>query len=1112
MSQIKLGLVALLFTSILSAQTITGSITGVVTDPSNAVITNVKVVATNTATNLTTSTTTNETGGYNLLFLPVGQYTVSATAQGFKKAVLGPFALDVNQIAKVDVKMEVGETTQSVEITGVAPILQTESTATGDSLTAEKLSSIPLNGRNFASLTMLIPGAISTSPNAMNTSGRVQGSGSRPQVNGNREQTNNFLLDGIDNNDSIDNRIGYQPNVDALQEVKVITGNGSSEFGNVGGAIVNTTLKSGTNQYHGNVFEFLRNQKLDANGYFGNRAKTIRSPLRRNIYGGTFGGPIMKNKAFFFVDYEGTEQRTSGSALASVALPAWRTGDLSDFQTKSNQIVRDPGTGLDLASRTPFAGNIIPANRIVNPVALKLFSSPDLYPQQNNAGTGALGITNNYVSGSASKLSNKQGDVKGDFRLSDKDNVSARWSISEYESLGSRAALPVFLTSGNFAPTQSAVLTWTRTFSPTLINEARMGYTRVHIDEGLPVDWSGLLGADGNSKFGIAGGQPVAGLSSVALGSGLNGIGAGAAIGREVDNKISYSDNLTWQKGAHLLKMGAQAVRYRQNRYYAGNNGALGSFSFDGSYSGIAFGDFLLNTLVSKGRGSVTGKWGHRHWRDALFVQDDWHAARNLTVTIGMRWEYTSPIYEVADRQVNINTFTGQLLYAGKDGNSRALYDAYYKQFEPRIGIAWNPMKRLVLRTGYAISTFMEGTGANLRLPLNPPFFLEANVNYDPRTPGDIRLGFSDVSASGVLNSPKTGASPFFQGRAWDLHLRPQFTQQYNATLEYQLANTTSMTFAYVGQVGTHLIDPHEANNPLPGVGPVSSWAPADNRRPLAGPLPNVNNIALTESAARMSYNALQVSGRHRLAGGLTLSGFYVWSKSIMDNLGYYGCASVSSDGAYWQDAYNRKANKGPACFDAQHNGSIGGLYDLPFGKGKKFGSNMSKAADLIVGGWQLDYFMNAHSGFPITVNAGAANTGGRTPRGNVRANYYRPFVTPSQTVDAFFGPVTATSFCAAGVDDGVCAFGVPAVGSLGSGGVGTLRAPSFFNLDASVSKKFNFTETKYLQFRAEFFNALNHVSFSPPGRDILTPASFGAITGQVQNARNIQLGLKLYF
>jgi hypothetical protein len=1105
----KLAALLLLCAAFLSAQTITGSITGTATDPSGAIVANVKITASNVGTGVTNTANTNEAGVYNIPFLPVGQYTVAAEQKGFKTVRLGPFALEVNQIARVDVKLEVGEMTQTVEITAVAPILQTESTATGASLTSDAVSSIPLNGRNFASLTQLIPGAISTSPNAMNTSGRVQGSGSRPQVNGNREQTNNFLLDGVDNNDSIDNRIGYQPNVDALEEVKVITGNGSSEFGNVGGAIVNATLKSGTNQYHGNVFEFLRNNKLDANGYFGNRARTPRNPFKRNIFGGTFGGPVMKNKLFFFVDYEQTEQRSSGAATASVAPAAWRTGDLSDFLRISNQVVKDPLNGQ------PFAGNIIPANRITNPVAAKLFSSANLYPLPNNAGTGALGITNNYIGSSASKLSNKQGDIKGDWRLTDKDSLMMRWSISEYEQLGSQAALPVFLTSGNFAPTQSAVLSRTRTFTPTIINEARLGYTRVHIDEGLPIDWSGLLGDSGNASFGIAGGQPVAGLSGITLGSGLNSIGTGASIGREVDNKITYSDNLTWQKGSHFVRMGGQAIRYRQNRYYAGNNGALGLFTYDGSVSGIAYGDFLLNDLIAKGRGAVVGKWGHRHWRAAPFIQDDWKVSRTLTVNLGMRWEYTQPIYEVADRQVNI-TPTGQLLYAGQNGNSRALYNPYYKAFEPRVGFAWNPTSKFVFRGGYAISTFLEGTGANLRLPLNPPFFFEANVNYDIATPGDIRVGFSDTPSTGVLNGPRTGVggTPYYQGRAWEINLRPQFTQQFNVTSEYQFSKATSLTVAYVGQVGTHLVDPHEMNNPLPGVGPVASWAPSNDRRPLATALPNVGNIALTESAATMSYNALQVSGRHRASGGLTLTGFFVWSKSMMDNLGYYGCAGVSSDGAYWQDAYNRRANNGPACFDSRLNGSLGGVYDLPFGKNRALGKSWAKPVDLILGGWELDGFMNMHSGFPVSVNAGSANTGGRTPRGNVRANYYRPFtITGTQTVDQFYGPVNnASAFCVAGVDNGTCAFGIPAAGELGNSGVGILRAPSFFNMDLSISKKFHFTESKYLTFRSEFFNALNHVSWGAPGRDITSPASFGQITGQVQNARNIQFGLKFNF
>ncbi|HPQ17491.1 MAG TPA: carboxypeptidase-like regulatory domain-containing protein [Bryobacteraceae bacterium] len=412
----------------------TGAVTGTVKDQTGAVIPKVRVVATNITTNLTYTTVSNEAGVYNLLFLPIGSYNVTAEIQGFKRTTLGPFQLEINQTARVDIQLEVGDATQSIEIRDIAPTLQTESTQTGDALSSTKLTTVPLNGRNFASLTLLIPGAISTNPNAMNTSGRFQGSGSRPQVNGNREQTNNFLLDGVDVNDSIDNRIGYSPNVDALEEVKVITGNGSSEFGNVGGAIVAMSIKGGTNEVHGNVFEFLRDESLDANGFFANRSQTQRRDFSRHIFGGTLGGPIVRNKAFFFMDYEGTKQNSSGPATASVAPEAWRTGDLSDFLIKQQQIVRDPLTGSDVGSRQPFPGNIIPQSRITNPVAQYLFSQPDLYPLPNNPGTGTLGISSNYRGTSATTLSNHQADVRLDYRPSDADSLTGRWSIGRYES------------------------------------------------------------------------------------------------------------------------------------------------------------------------------------------------------------------------------------------------------------------------------------------------------------------------------------------------------------------------------------------------------------------------------------------------------------------------------------------------------------------------------------------------------------------------------------------------------------------------------------------------------------------------------------------------------
>jgi hypothetical protein len=1082
-----------LFASLGMAQNVTASITGTVTDSTGAAIPNAKVVATNAGTALTYTAQANGAGVYNLPFLPVGNYNIVAENSGFKRAAVGPFPLEVNQIARVDFKMEVGEVTQTVEVSGAAPILQTESTATGDAINSAKLTSLPLNGRNFATLTLLIPGAISTSPTVMSTSARFQSSGSRPQVNGNREQTNNFLLDGVETGETVGNRIGYQPNVDALEEVKVITGNGGGEYGNVGGASVVMTLRSGTNQLHGNVFEFLRNDKLDANGFFPNRSGAQRNAFRRNIFGGTFGGPIKKNRAFFFMDYEGTEQRTSGPANASVAPRTWRNGDLSQFLTQ-NQIVRDPQTGVDAASRTPFPGNVIPTARITNPVALKLFSSPDLYPLPNNPGAGALGITNNYLSNQASKLSNHQADAKVDFRLSDKDTLSGRWSIGRYTSIGSQAALPVVMTSGTDGPTTSAVASWTRSYTPRLVNESRISYSRTGVADNT-LDWSGQL-VDGNSKFGIAGGQPIPGLSGITLGGGLTGIGAGASIADSKQNNYQAQTHFTYQASAHLLKFGGQLFRVQQNHYYAGNNGALGTFTYSGGYSGLDIADFLLNTLSAKGRGAVTGKWGQRHWRNAVYFQDDWKARRNLTLNLGMRWEYISPLYEVADRQVNINTYTGALIYPGKTEFGRGLYSAYKKQFMPTIGIAWTPdlfKNKLVVRAGYRFSSFLEGTGANLRLPLNPPFFIESNVNYDTRTPGDIRVGFADVIGAGDLTGPRTGSAPFYQARAWDLDLRPQFTNQYNLTLEYQFANSTSVSVAYVGNKATHLIVPHEANQPLPGTGPFSTWTNLNDRRPLAKSLPNVGNIALTESSGTSNYNALQMTARHRMSGGVELISAYTFSKTLTDNLGYYGCAAVNSDGAYWQNAYDRHANFGPACFDAAHNFTVGGLFTPPVGKGKKFGAGMGKAADLIVGGWNMNYFLSAHSGFPVSINASAAQTNtGQSVRGNVRANYYRNMNITTQTVDRFFGPVDVNSFCAAGVD--------------------TQRAPSFFNFDASIGKKFYVTERHYVDFRAEFFNLLNHVSFGPPGRDITTVGSFGQITTQVTAPRTIQFGLKYNF
>jgi hypothetical protein len=1075
---------ASLAASLMVGQTITGTITGTVTDASGAMAPNVKVTGTNQGTGVVFTAMTNQAGVYNLLFLPVGNYTITAEASGFKKAVLGPFTLTVNQTARVDVKLELGEVTQSVEITGVAPILQTESTQTGDSIDSRKLTNLPLNGRNFISLTLLIPGAVSPNPTGM--TGRL---GARPYVNGNREQTNNFMLDGVDVNDSIDNRVGYTPNVDALEEVKVLTGNAAAEFGNSGGATVMLQMKSGTNEFHGNVFEFLRNKVLDANGFFRNRVVSTpaRTGFKRNIFGGTLGGPIVRNSLFFFVDYEGTTQRVDGPAAASLAPAAWRAGNLSSF---TNTIV-DPTTGQ------PFPNKQIPVSRF-NPVARFLFSNPGIYPLPNQAGAGPQGVSGNYASSTASAQNNHQGDIKIDYRVSDKDKIMGRWSVGSYETLGTRAALPVFMTSGTDNPTWSAVLNWNRTFSTSIVNEARFAFSRIAIRD-RPIDWSGQLGLDGNQKFGIPGGQPVAGLSSIVIGGGLSSIGATGITSSTGDNKFIYYDNLTWQNGRHLLKMGGQLMRYQQNRYYSGNNGALGVFRYTGIATGLDFSDFLIDQLQSKGRGAATGTWGHRFWRPALFIQDDFKITQSFTLNLGLRWEYMQPIYEVADRQVNVDTFRGTLIYPNRTGLGRALYNGYGKQFMPRVGFAWTPggfNDKLVIRAGAAYQSFMEVTGANLRLPLNPPFFVETDFSYDVRNPGSITTGFSDVATGNItldMPRPPGVTVPQLQGRAWDLDLRPQTTSQMNFTVEYRLDNATAFSAGYVGQKGTHLVAPVEANQPVAGTGPFATWTPINSRRPLWNALPNLGNIARTESSATMDYHSLQLTARRQFAAGLDFIAAYTWGKTLTDNLGYYGSAFTSGAGAYWQNAYDRRSNRGPAFFDVRHNFTMGGNYALPFGKGQKFGSSASKPMDLALGGWSINYTVFARMGLPLTVRA--LDRTGQAVRGNVRANYYRRLTVneSARSVDNWFGlDRTVNPFCAGGVDDGKCAYGQPADGSFGNASIGTERCPGFFNFDFSVGKQFNITERHYLDFRVEFFNALNHVSWAPPGLNIGTPKPSG--------------------
>ncbi|MCA1584640.1 MAG: TonB-dependent receptor [Acidobacteria bacterium] len=555
----------------------------------------------------------------------------------------------------------------------------------------------------------------------------------------------------------------------------------------------------------------------------------------------------------------------------------------------------------------------------------------------------------------------------------------------------------------------------------------------------------------------------------------------------------------TRQQGRHSIKFGGQLLRYNQRRFYAGNNGLLGFITFNGAFTGFAFSDFLLDQVSNKGRGGgdPNDPWTHLQNRISVFAQDDFRVLENLTVNVGLRWAYTSPLVEMENRQSNFDLVTGRQIFA-QDGSieERALYEPYYKGYEPRVGAAWTATERLVFRGGYGVSQFMEGTGANLRLPLNPPFFFESAVNYDVTTgPGTIGTGFAELVP---------GTTPSGNVRAYDPNLRPQFTHQWNAFVEYRLTPAMSAQVGYVGHRANHLVTPVEGNQALPGVGDPSSWAPKNTRRPLFQAQPLVTTIATTASRSGSKYNSMQASVRQRSANGVEFLASYTLAKGTTNNRGFYGVFGGSglqgvtgaTEGAYWQNTYDPEAEWGPAFHDVRHNLVFSSTYELPFGRSRRFGSDWSGPLDAVLGGWRVAGIFHARTGLPITVIDGRARSL-QGERGFERPNCVGDPVPSNQSINGWLD---------------INAFAAAPLGTFGNCPVGVARAPGYTNLDLMLAKRVDIQGTRYAEFRIEAFNALNHPSFGPPARDISVPNTFGIITNTVSAPRVIELVLKFYF
>ena len=1133
-------------------QEVTASIVGTVTDPSGAPINGAAVTARDTERGTVWTATTGDAGVYSITRLPVGSYDVKVTASGFQTAIHSPFVLVLNQTARVDMQMKVGRIGETVEVTGTAPILQTESTEVSTVIDANTNVSLPLASRNYLQLTLLAPGVTNVDPDGMRQPQSMTNSG-RPYINGNREQANEYLIDGILNSEDKNNEVGYTPGIDAIQEFNLITQNASAEFGNYQGGVVSATVKSGTNHIHGDLFEFFRNDAIDANiasaGWtagvkdninnsnpgFNAQGIQLKPELRYNQFGGTIGGPIIKDKLFFFADYQGQRLVNAGQTGAQLLTAQARTGDFGQLCTDFGGAFNGSGvctgasapagvtTQLVYPAGTVNAGQPIPNNNLAtaglieDPVAKNIFGLTKYYPlpQSNTL------ATNNYFYNSGNNLNNNQGDLKIDYNVSQKDHVFGRWSQMDLTQ-------PTFTgcvfcnsgaTEGSDEPVRNAVVNWTHAITANLLNEARVGFNAVRYDSTItPTSSLGNI----SQTLGITGGNAEKpGLVQINI-AGSNGGAAGLGLQNLIqvfhDTQAQFEDNLIFTHGRHQFKAGFQFVRERQDYIYAGNDGALGALSI-ATATGSGLADFWLGN-VAGGTGSPRDFGGQvgdpaklRGNVYGIFGQDDWRVTNTLTVNLGLRFEDHTPLAEIDNRAVNFGLTTGTIYTAtGIDGTTKfgnqALYNNYtgIGDWLPRVGVSWAPASlggKTVIRAGFGISEFMEGGGSNEELNMNLPFgVLE---QYAAGGIGTLANGFGGSTSAAAC--PQGIVFSCYAGnriRVFDQNFKPAMIDQWNFTIQQQFSNSLTFQIGYVGQRGAHLLNFEDIAQsiPLDAAGKVAGPGdPIVTRVPgpyLGGGTPgslyladNVNfggaqALAGTNmSNSDQKYNALQAVLQKRMSNGLEGQIAYTWSKCMSNSPGYFGTgwgstqATSSGGQPGWENIYNPRLDWGPCYYDQRNILSSYVTYQLPFGRGKQFGHDMNPALNAVLGNWEIGGIVSLHSGNSLTLNnfGGWSGDGGNADMTNgVDPQTLAGLPDCNGAVRVLNQRVPATGGQPAyiqWIDPSNVSATTP--GTFGTCTVGNVRGPAYANVDLSLHKDFLITEGKRLEFRFEGLNAFNH-------------------------------------
>lgn len=1084
----------------LQAQIDRGSIVGSVRDSTGGTIAGATVTVTEKSTSVTLTGKTNSSGEYQFNALKPGSYSVKASMEGFSSQEFPDVVVEVQGRPSIEFNLQVGSVSQTLEVKEQTPLLNTETADVGGVVRERQIVDLPLNGRRYSDLALLEPGIQRNLTNTNNTAP------DRFSSNGNLETQNYFALDGVDNNSGSTNlqegsTQNVQPPPDALQEFRVQTRTYSAEFGTSAGAVINATIKGGTNGFHGNVWEFLRNSKLDANSYFNNLNGVRRGQFSQNQFGGTIGGPVIKNKTFFFFDMQNFTSRRATTVLSTVPTPLMKAGNFTELRPTLTTAVP--------SQRGCINGNIIAAN-CLDPAGVKLLS---LYPDPNipsavaaQGRAGSWSGSPNYQFQYGVPVDILSYDVRVDHNLNANNRIFGRFSNYAVDRQDPPWTGNPIAGNGNFATQykirgKSVALSWTDALSPSLLNELRGGFSRDNARSdplGLAVGTS--LAADYGLN-GIPASPFAAGIPPINI-TGLQRLGTAPWRPQvQVAQVWQLLDTLSWLKGSHSMKFGFEH-RHPSNNFLDAQS-PQGQITSSGIYtgnSGLGAADFLLGDVSTA---SFTTPSVIHNYKVAynFFAQDSWRASKNLTVNYGVRYELFSPTLNHQNALANFTAANGGGFVQSRDGGwfDRALIRPDKNNFAPRIGVSYQAFDRMVLRGGYGIFYQHDWRiGSESVLGANPPFFYDQSIAQviGSVTPVfQLRNGFP----AGQFGPALLDLSRL-QIRAQDPNQRTGYVQQTSFGPQIQLSESTVVDISYVGNFGRKMNRLRNANQGVYLGNGVTQFPYANLNSTLTSTAGNHAFLQVATNDGNTNYNGLLVSLRKRFTRGLGYGISYTFSKNFadfVDNL---------TGGSTPANAYNYSLERSFSPFDTTHRLVGNAVWALPIGKGGMI-LNRGGWASTFAGGWQVNAIVSLQTGTPFTVTSNDFSmTGGNHAN---RANCVS---------DAFAGATSDRSRIAGGSATGFyinpAAFAFPANGTFGTCAPRSFHGPGLQNVDLSLFKQFPIRESWRLEFRSEFFNAFNHANFTNPNSTYTAAQlqSFGKAFNTVTDPRDIQFALKLYF